>query len=917
MAFFSSRPNFEDRQIVQWMGESVNLSGHTNFDMSGYNTYFYNSYTEYLEGISGGTGYQNYLNSFYTLSGDTFEGDDSNPTSGFTQQPTLIPGYVRITPPRGIIYSGNTNIISGYTALQDVTNFIATSYDSTGTIIWRPLSGITSMSGSCTPDFYVGTIHPCSSGGTVTIEGNLLVRGETISATTIIETETILVEDNNISMNYGGNHTTAIGGGITVLSGVSNSQHSIIATDSNGIFVVNPGLSADTVDVITELNINNLFTGTSVSILGITSGGTVIDGSGLYGEICNTCSGNVSGATIIGSGTTEVGVGGATGPSVVDCISTKCCSEWKIYYKDRSVETTNYDLVLKYKEAYGATVICIDANSTEGGVEHGTTLSATTVDTGGVRPVTEPIVRPFESKTTRAIRLYNTYKSEVWNSTLSEISNTTLGLIEDSAYAGIDTSFKSTISESYVSNIQSSLYGYIKDSGTASILASENSQILDGINSAIIGSKDSTISGGTSGTTIVGGDGIVATESYTTYVNNLNIQGTLDNFGTSIGNLGIDSDGKIVAGTIGSFTGNTSGDCISDIHVSNIHSCSPLRVNPNNEGDIYFGSLSANTLDLTNNRLGLGIVASGSRTSTAPLDTLELGEGEWLGFNTTISPSANSTAGIHFKEGISQGFNGYGVDMYYSASAGTDRLIIAGVFNNVQQGGMTVQRDGRIGVGLSSLSATTISNTFQIGDPSKLATLKFVDGNQAAGYVLTSDVNGVATWQTNVGVVNFGNTDLTLNGDRLHDLSGNTLTFTGGTTAFMGSVGVKTLTPSFDFEVAGSFGAESKSFVIPHPTKEGKKLVYGAIEGPEFGVYVRGKISNIIELPDYWTELVDENTITVQLTGDGIMKSPYVKEIKDNKVFVGNRFPFISPTGFYTVYGERKDIDKIKTEIDV
>ena len=80
---------------------------------------------------------------------------------------------------------------------------------------------------------------------------------------------------------------------------------------------------------------------------------------------------------------------------------------------------------------------------------------------------------------------------------------------------------------------------------------------------------------------------------------------------------------------------------------------------------------------------------------------------------------------------------------------------------------------------------------------------------------------------------------------------------------------------------------------------------------------VRGKISNIIELPGYWTELVDESTITVQLTGDGIMKSPYVKEIKDNKVFVGNRFPFISPTGFYTIYGERKDIDKIETEIDV
>jgi hypothetical protein len=46
------------------------------------------------------------------------------------------------------------------------------------------------------------------------------------------------------------------------------------------------------------------------------------------------------------------------------------------------------------------------------------------------------------------------------------------------------------------------------------------------------------------------------------------------------------------------FTGNTSGDCISDIHVSNIHSCSPLRINPNDEGDVYFGSSNSVVIDV-------------------------------------------------------------------------------------------------------------------------------------------------------------------------------------------------------------------------------------------------------------------------------------------------------------------------------
>jgi hypothetical protein len=55
------------------------------------------------------------------------------------------------------------------------------------------------------------------------------------------------------------------------------------------------------------------------------------------------------------------------------------------------------------------------------------------------------------------------------------------------------------------------------------------------------------------------------------------------------------------------FTGNTSGNCITDIHVTNLHSCSPLFINPNNEGNVYFGSTSGLTVDLTNNRVGVNV----------------------------------------------------------------------------------------------------------------------------------------------------------------------------------------------------------------------------------------------------------------------------------------------------------------------
>jgi hypothetical protein len=246
MAFFNARPHFENRQMVQWMGESIHLSGQTNFDLGGFNSYIYDSYEDFLNGVSGAT--------FLSLPTSA----STNPISGWSNQGTFSPGIIRIVPARKTFFSGNTSVVTA-TTQEDVTNYIATSFDSQGTIVWKPFSGITSASGACTPDFYVGTIHPCTSGGTIIIEGNLLVRGDTISATTIIETETILVEDNNIEMNYGGSHTTAIGGGITILSGISNSQDSTIATDSNGTFIFDPGLSSPTLSACTALYSSNIY----------------------------------------------------------------------------------------------------------------------------------------------------------------------------------------------------------------------------------------------------------------------------------------------------------------------------------------------------------------------------------------------------------------------------------------------------------------------------------------------------------------------------------------------------------------------------------------------------------------------------------------------------------------------------------
>lgn len=117
---------------------------------------------------------------------------------------------------------------------------------------------------------------------------------------------------------------------------------------------------------------------------------------------------------------------------------------------------------------------------------------------------------------------------------------------------------------------------------------------------------------------------------------------------------------------------------------------------------------------------------------------------------------------------------------------------------------------------------------------------------------------------------------------------------------------------NYNLIVRGSFAAESKSFVIDHPTKEGYKLRYGSLEGPEHGVYVRGRVANgVIELPDYWTALVNEDSITVQLTAIGDSGNRWVVDVADNKVTTGGG------EAFYLVQAERKDVESITVEYEV
>ncbi len=119
--------------------------------------------------------------------------------------------------------------------------------------------------------------------------------------------------------------------------------------------------------------------------------------------------------------------------------------------------------------------------------------------------------------------------------------------------------------------------------------------------------------------------------------------------------------------------------------------------------------------------------------------------------------------------------------------------------------------------------------------------------------------------------------------------------------------------------INGTLEATEKSFNIAHPTQPGKRLVYGVLEGPEHAVYVRGTINgSVIELPEEWVGLVDADTITVQLTPRDSHQKLYIKEVKDNKVHIGNS-NMVDKRVYadYLIMGTRKDVAKLKTVRDV
>ena len=117
-------------------------------------------------------------------------------------------------------------------------------------------------------------------------------------------------------------------------------------------------------------------------------------------------------------------------------------------------------------------------------------------------------------------------------------------------------------------------------------------------------------------------------------------------------------------------------------------------------------------------------------------------------------------------------------------------------------------------------------------------------------------------------------------------------------------------------DVQGTINVQGwKGFDIVHPSKKGHRLRHICLEGPEGGVYIRGKVKNDKEilLPDYWKDLVDVNSITVQLQPIGAHQDIIVKRWDAERVELQSKSG-IPIHCFYHIFAERIDGEQLVVE---
>ena len=249
-----------------------------------------------------------------------------------------------------------------------------------------------------------------------------------------------------------------------------------------------------------------------------------------------------------------------------------------------------------------------------------------------------------------------------------------------------------------------------------------------------------------------------------------------------------------ISGFASSFTGNTSGDCITDLYVSNLNSCSPLHIQPVNSGDVYIsesgGSVGIGT-NTPNTSYTLDVNGDTNINGLLVTNNIQLTNGAASGYVLTSDGSGNanwlantSVTGLTFNTGnynltvgtttgdFTQSLSILSGDMTitggtYNPSTGTatftnnsggtfnvsgfltgytDIKVTGFTYNNANTFTLTQGDNSSFSVSLNVVTGLTSTGNLIVSGKTISSNLQITSG-ATNGYILTSDSVGNATWQ--------------------------------------------------------------------------------------------------------------------------------------------------------------------------
>jgi len=225
---------------------------------------------------------------------------------------------------------------------------------------------------------------------------------------------------------------------------------------------------------------------------------------------------------------------------------------------------------------------------------------------------------------------------------------------------------------------------------------------------------------------------------------------------------------------------------------------------------------------------------------------------------------------------------------------------------------MTIRASGDIGIGTTTPDAKLHVHKNSAGSVTAISQSTLVVENNSANAISMLTPNSTTSYLV------FGDPEDNQRGYLSYSHADDRMTFkvAGSERMYIdssGRVGIGVVPSSAELEVNGHFAATTKSFIIDNP-KTGGKLQYGVVESDQHSVLVRGKNdTETIELPEEWEWLVDGDSVTVDLTSIGQIQQLFVISQDNKTIKIGG----LATNGKYnyTVYGERKDVEKLEVNI--